>query len=372
LTLKHHPDRNKSNPNFDPIVYKNICKAYAILKDPMKKQVYDTKYSRQFQDLREASRDIDTYQIEKDRLLSTKETFSEGDLDAFNKAFEKRRTISAHDIGYGDKMVNRISASDVQGGKRRDNIQVENVFGGKTQVDNRTFNEMFAKKAKVSSTTRAMIERNGPPEDLMSCLGGGCGSGFEQISVYDGKIVGSEHSDFSKYGTDGGGLMYADYLSGFENHIAAASAAHPTKLEDGVINSDRASQLYSEKMAERSIPDFSEETSGTLSKGEQQMRFQIASEQMDNEFMRRLEEEKERNRDIVAKYSNQYVGSFLPSAPSRSQSMPPERVSQTSNRETGAFDIRRGIETRGGSRGAELPAQRNFSDFMSNRMTYRQ
>lgn len=321
LTLKHHPDRNKTNPNYDEQVYQVVCKAYAILKDPMKRRMFDNRFAAQHYDMRTGAQDywsqFPASELPKQqRGVAVKQKFSEGDLDSFNAAFERSRAIDPNDRGYGDQMIEKESPEDY---KNRRDVSVQNMFGGKTNVDHRTFNEMFVKKSRNSSRTE-LVERQDEPFAFAAQTTGA----FQDIAVYDGMIVGRETSDFSKY--DGGGLGYSDYMQGFETKISNVMGGQLG--EDAAIDQREMKEKLDQRIAQRTMPA----ADPSMSKQEQQRRFQMAAEKMDEQFMQRLQEEEEQSRGVVFKYKDQYTRETLD--PRRNHSAPSQRVNLSAQKPT--------------------------------------
>lgn len=313
LTLHYHPDRNTRNPNYDANVYKKICKAYAILKDPRKRRVFDSTYAPQHQDLRDASLNFVSSQSNApEPKFGARGNFSKGDLRDFNSQFERKRAVDPNDRGYGDKMLPRMSMEQMQKGGGRDNVQIgSDLFEGR-KVDSKTFNEMFDNQYSSDSPHgSAMI-------DASECEPMGFGiqgsSDFTDVAVYDGLvIVGKETSDFGQ-GDMGSGLNYSDYQKGFTNYISS----HVANFDDSRINKGDFEKKLNERVAEYSRPV----STNNVSKQEKNRQFQdqlsLFEQQKEMEYKRESDE----NKKLVFKYKDQYPEHLLTSLNRQTQPQP--------------------------------------------------
>lgn len=288
LTRLHHPDRNRSNPHYDPRQYATICSAYETLKDPQKRAAFDQSVASSWHSMKAAA----PPQVHRNNDFQSRSTFGEGDVRKFNDAFDQQRKGDPNDRGYGDMMAERMTEQEAKSGNRRSVDAPRNVFGS-TSVSSSTFNDRFKTEAQARrrTTGAALQERNeGEPQ---AWYGGHSGS---DISMFDGVIVNQERQDFS---SDTSGLQFADYMAGFETFSEQLPEDHPYYNGPGDLK-----HAYNERLSELSqVPERGHNLSFAQAETvlQQQRQTSIASEQA-------------RNRDVVMKYRDQYSSiDLLPS-----------------------------------------------------------
>jgi curved DNA-binding protein CbpA len=297
LTRLHHPDRNRRNPNYDPNYYAAVCSAYETLSDPRKKLAYDQSAAAGFNVLKSAAQSYATAQPAGggQSSFTQRATFGDGDARQFNEAFEKHRRGDPTDRGYGDMMAGRITEQEAKSGQRPVDAPT-NVFGGATKVSPGDFNNRFQTELQTKRRTRAQAiqERGeGEPEGWM---GGAARLGVSDISMFDGVIINQEASDFSGAA---GSVQFADYMAGFETITEQLPENHEYLTATG----DAASlkKKHGERMAQlSSVPDRGH-----------QMSFQQAEVALQSQREREMQSERDRNRQVVLRYRDQYASQDL-------------------------------------------------------------
>jgi curved DNA-binding protein CbpA len=292
LTRLHHPDRNRGNPNYDPSYYASICAAYETLTDPKKRAQFDQSAASHFNVLRDASRsNLAQSQPPPSRTVdfTPSSRMSDGDLRRFNEAFEKQRQADANDRGYG--VSARITEQEAKSGNRSIEAPV-NKFGA-TKVGEAEFNSRFQAELQQKRRQRAQAiqERgDGEPEGWFQ----GTMLGLSDISLYDGVIVNQERDDFS--GSAGAALHYADYMAGFETFTEQLPEDHHYYNASGDVK-----KQYNEKLSQlSSVPDRGHN-----------MSFQQAQQALATQREREMQAERDRNKQVVFKYRDQYSSQDL-------------------------------------------------------------
>lgn len=284
LTKLHHPDRNRTNPNYDPKNYASICAAYETLTDPVKRAQFERSNAASFNVLRSAATENARKVKQESRMMT------ESDLKQFNENFTKTRKMDPNDIGYGSEMItDRVSAAEALRGQRADIEAPVNVFGS-SNVNRETFNNRFQTElqSKRKQRTQAIQERGlGEPEGW----GGGSMLRVGDISVFDGVIVNRQHSDFSGSVTN---LQFADYMAGFETITEQIPEDHEYLSAQG----DVGKQFENRKT--QAQPGIGHN-----------LTYQQAEAKMFNQREKDLQQERLRNKEVVMRYRDQYVSQDL-------------------------------------------------------------
>ena len=311
LTLKYHPDRNRRNRDYDPNVYNDICKAYAILSDPTTRKEFDTQYAASWLDLRESTRDFMSTQSKMapqqyeslpinsgQSGFTARGKFSEGDLASFNSHFDQQRTIDPNDHGYGDEMMERMTDKERQAWSSSVNdVRHDNVFQNR-KFNDKEFNSMF-EEMSYRDGSKEIIERTEVDPSAFSLSSQG---GFADIAVFDGNmIVGKESRDYTKSERRGGELDWVDYRQGF----TPVTSSLPPNLKEKYNTSESVDRLLQQRMAEYSRNPYDE-----IPESDRRS-FSEAKEEMNRRKERELEREQRQNREVVLKYKSQYKDNYL-------------------------------------------------------------
>jgi curved DNA-binding protein CbpA len=336
LTRVYHPDRNRNNPNYNQGHYSRICAAYEILTDPRQRAAFDQQHAPTWNTLRDASR---SQQAAVPQAPMSSGRFS---VKQFNEQFEQRRSaINPNDRGYGDQMLPRVSEKEVEHGRQAASVQ--NLFGSATKVAPGTFNSRFEAEARTrrgsGPQAKAIMERSNT--EPMGWAVGASGSGFSDISVYDGIIVDREREDFTKT-DESTGLNYSDYMSGFSTFSEQLPEDHPYYQAE----SRDVERVYNERLSQ---------ISQAPERGHN-MSFSQAEAALNRRREEQLVAEKERNREMVLRYRDYASDDLLPPPKSNTQC-----GRQTTSKKGAAQPSSSGPGTRG-----------NRDPLLSNRMIDRQ
>jgi len=118
--------------------------------------------------------------------------------------------------------------------------------------------------------------------------------GASDISLFDGVIVNQERDDFT--GAAGASLHYADYMAGFETFTEQLPEDHHYYNASGDVK-----KQYNEKLSQlSSVPDRGHN-----------MSFQQAQQALATQREREMQAERDRNKQIVFKYRDQYSSQDL-------------------------------------------------------------
>lgn len=319
LTLMHHPDRNRRKRGYNPKVYDDICKAYAILSDPHHRQEFDNQFASTWLDLREANKDFITDQQKQSRSFADlqierseqssgiggvpesfapRQKFGEGDLAAFNDMFDKSRTADPNDHGYGNEMAGRMTEQEAKSWSSSvSEIRHENLFQGQSFSD-REFNRLFDEKISRDAS-KEIIERSDADPSAFSLASQ---HAFTDIALHDGRmIIGRDTRDYSKQATAPSDLSYVDYMQGFQT----ISSQVPEGVKKQYTNEENVDRLFQQRMAEHSSNPYDE-----IPENERKS-FAEAKEAMINRKLREIERENKMQRDVVLKYKSQYRDNYL-------------------------------------------------------------
>lgn len=293
LTRVHHPDRNRGNPQYNPVYYSKICAAYEILSDPRQRTAFDEQHAPTWNSLKDNAKLVP--KVARHAEFSTKDKFTSNDQKAFNTAFEKTRKATANDRGYGNMMAERATEADIKRGRTIEPTQ--NVFGS-SSVGEKAFNQRFETELKAKRQQQGqgnIMERNNEPQGW-----GANGAAFSEVSVFDGIIVDKETDNFNKEDVSGG-LNYSDYMSGFGTILENIPEDHPYYSADG----KNVEKVYNERLSQlTSVPDRGHN-----------MSFSQAEQHLNQIRMSQIEDEQRRNREVVLKYRDQYTSDDLLPAP---------------------------------------------------------
>jgi curved DNA-binding protein CbpA len=296
-----------------------ITKAYNILTNPSERAKYDEKQISTFQDMRQSFNRFDqpaTSTGGRGNQVQTRSSFSKGDLNAFNKAFEDQRRKDPNDMGYETEMLPRMNLNDAKNGYSGYSVKewndISQLKGENFNSDR--FNELFDQYSSDPNAQDGggMIEK--PSDDPMG-FSLASSTPFSEVSVYDGKmIVGRDTNDFTGKGM---GLMYTDYKRGYSDTIITRGA-DDSNLEDDGLSLEQ--KMYRRK-AELSAPSLAE----GMGEEERKQQWQQREYQLEQEKQRAIEREREQQRSVVFKYQDQFGGNFLPPTMSRDTGSAPQQ-----------------------------------------------
>ena len=325
LTLKYHPDRNRRKRGYNPKVYSDICKAYAILSNPESRKDFDRQFAPSWLDMREGTRDFTSTQQKQSRTLTElqaerddmsqpsrfapRQKFGEGDLSSFNDAFDKSRTSDPMDHGYGDEMTERMSEQQAKTWSSSvSDIRQENMFKGQS-FSQQEFNRLF-EEGSTRDSSRDIIERSEIDPSAFSLASQ---HAFTDIAIHDGHmIVGRDTRDYTKHPSTASDLSWVDYKQGFQT----ISSQVPDNIKKQYDNNESLDRRFQQRMAEHSsnpYDDIPENDRKSFSQAKQDM--------IQRQFREREREEK-MHRDVVLKYKSQYRDNYLDHKPGRGSEQP--------------------------------------------------
>ena len=305
LTLKHHPDRNRRKRNYNPKIYSDICKAYAILIDPNNRREFDHQFASSFMDLRETTKDfiadqnkqnvLDVDVDSKQSRFSSRDKFGDGDLAAFNSFFDSNRAPTPNDHGYGGEMSERMSEKEAKSWSSSvQDLRQKNLFKD-TSFNSQDFNKLFEENT-CKDASREIIERSDVDPSAFSLAEQ---TQFTDIAVHNGNmIVGRDTKDYSKHGGD---LGWVDYQRGF----TTISEGLPNDLKQSFRDDGNIDRMFQQRMSEHShnpYDDIPEHDRKSFAQSKQAIISQKARE---------LEREQRLHKDIVFKYKNQYKDNYI-------------------------------------------------------------
>jgi curved DNA-binding protein CbpA len=344
LVKQYHPDRNRD----DATKMTLVTKAYNILSDPSQRAVYDNTYVPDHGDLRSAYDNFSAMQHKQQQRVPevTKASFGKSDLKSFNRDFERNRSKDPNDRGYGEGMEARLEKKDVSKEGRRDYIAPpENLFGTQS-FDSQTFNRMF-EQMNEHSTGSELMERGEEDPSGFSLLGG---TGFSEISVYNGAmIIGKETDDYSSAQN---GVGYGDYKKSYD-YGKNPSKLDPSTMqkirkqknpyEDTRLTKDEMKRLFAERQRDQSVDLIN------VPKDERKKRFMEEEWRMQEKKEADLRQEQEEHKKIVFQYKDQYPQHLLADLNIRENQSPQQQEEEEDR------DYRQ---------------QRSFDDLMKERMKY--
>lgn len=332
LTLKYHPDRNRRKRGYNPQIYDDICKAYAILSNPEHRKDYDRQFAPSWHDMREATHDFISEQQRQSRSLSEiqaerdgmsndsrftpRQKFGDGDLSAFNDMFDKTRATDPNDHGYGNQMSERMTEEQAKGWSSSvSDIRQDNMFKGQS-FNQQDFNRIFDER-NGRDASRDIMERNDGNPSAFSLMNQ---HAFTDIAVHGGHmIVGKDTRNYTKQPSSGNELGWVDYKAGFDT----ISSQVPDNVRQRYENNESIDRMFQQRMAEHSSNPYDE-----IPENERKS-FSQAKEDMIRRKQLQIEREEKMHRDVVLKYKSQYGENYLEhKTPSRGSEQPhPSEIS---------------------------------------------
>lgn len=203
--------------------------------------------------------------------------------------------------GYGND-YQRMSAKDLVGGSRRDDVSTpNNVFGGGA-YDRDMFNKAFEQeRVKVHG---GLIEKTNV-EDIVGFAGDGAGQ-FSQIATYNNFIVDAEQEDFGRTN------QYTDYRVAYGGGTSNPGSIDREKISRANLLCEDKTEL-SQSGANDRLRDYKSNVFDLgIERGQRDARKNDAESVFVRQKETELQLQRERNRRTVEKYASQQYNTNLP------------------------------------------------------------